>query len=353
MWFDVRAYPWRGGLAIYFLDITQRKAAQAEAARQTALLRAIVQTTDDLIYVKDRDSRMLLANPSCLETIGLPEAEVLGRNELEWGGDTEQYRRILENDRRIMDSGRTEQVEEAFEGPRGARVYRSTKTPMIDDAGDVVGLVGITTDITEINRAQRHKQLLIDELNHRVKNTLSIVQSIARRSFKASGVPDHLQSAFQGRIAALAATHDILTRETWEKVDLEELLANAMDACGIDPGRVNLRGPSIILMPKQAVTMTMAVHELCTNALKYGALSNETGRVEVGWDIAGHEPARLHLEWRESGGPEVAPPPRRGFGSMMIEGALAIELGGAVTIAFEPGGVRCAIDAPCPDYRPI
>jgi PAS domain S-box-containing protein len=211
--------------------------------------------------------------------------------------------------------------------------------------GSGVGSIGVILDINDRKRAEEHQRLLVNELNHRVKNTLSIIQGIAQQTFRGPGIPAQARAAFEGRLGALAATHNLLTQQNWEAAPIRQVIGDAVAAVTPRKERVEIEGPDLLLSPKTAVSLGMAVHELCTNALKYGGLSVPEGRVEVRWRI---EDGRLKLVWRERGGPEVREPETRGFGTRLIERGLAAELGGTATIAFERQGLVCAVDAPLP-----
>ncbi len=208
-----------------------------------------------------------------------------------------------------------------------------------------------STELRETQRAlaeaARRQRLLIDELNHRVKNMLSVVQSLARQTIGRNPDPAAAQRAFEGRLGALARAHDTLTRVHWEKAELAEVAEGAIDSCGV-ADRVALGGPTIWLDSRVAVTMAMALHELCTNAIKYGALSDERGQVTFAWRVAADPPPRLLLEWREMGGPPVVPPSRQGFGTRMLERALAGDLKAQVRLDFAPEGLVCTIEAEAP-----
>jgi two-component sensor histidine kinase len=227
-----------------------------------------------------------------------------------------------------------------------------------DISGDPVRVSGVTVDVTLTRRAdealraevahrkrsEQRQQMLLHELNHRVKNMLATVQSIARQSLGAPALGGPGRD-FEERLMALAWAYEILTREHWEGAPLREVIQRTM-APHIDhaASRLTLDGPDLWLTPNRALSIALAMHELATNAVKYGALSREGGRVEVRWrtlDAAG--PPRLELEWRESGGPPVAPPRRRGFGSRLIERSLSRELQGEVTLDFEPSGLVCRV----------
>lgn len=205
-------------------------------------------------------------------------------------------------------------------------------------------------EIEQRRRAEDHQKLLVNELNHRVKNTLAIVQSLAQQSFRDEVPPNEARRAFSARLSALAAAHNLLTRENWENALLSQIIATAVSGTtGANSDRVDLSGPDIQLAPQTAVSVAMALHELCTNAIKYGSLSNESGAVGVSWRVLGTaQSPRLHLEWTEHGGPPVEPPKSRGFGSRMIERGLAAELGGTVRLDFRASGLVCTIDAPLP-----
>lgn len=204
--------------------------------------------------------------------------------------------------------------------------------------------------LAENQEARRHQQLLINELNHRVKNTLSIIQSIAIQTLKGDTSPE-IREAFMARLMALADAHDILTAESWDGADLKTVIAKAADlhrAVG-ENSRFRLSGPPIRLTPKTAVAFSMAFHELATNAAKYGALSNVSGEVDVDWSVERSEAGdRLKLLWAERGGPAVVEPSRKGFGSRLIERGLAGELAGEAKLNFFSTGLTCTITAPFP-----
>jgi two-component sensor histidine kinase len=197
-------------------------------------------------------------------------------------------------------------------------------------------------------RAAEHQRLLIDELNHRVKNTLATVQSIAAQTLRTSETKEDARDALERRLLALSRAHDVLTRESWEGADLVEVVANALKPYEIsEKSRFQIKGPHVRVTPRMSLALAMALHELATNAVKYGALSNKTGTIEVSWELQnGVAPPRLSLRWMEAGGPPVVVPRRRGFGSRLIERTLAQDLDGQVTIAFPSTGVVCTVDAP-------
>ncbi len=211
--------------------------------------------------------------------------------------------------------------------------------------------VALRVALAENQEARRHQQLLINELNHRVKNTLAIIQSIAMQTLRGVDTPPEVRASFMARLVALADAHDILTSESWDGAEMETVIAKAAEVHRDAGGgsRFRLSGPSIRLTPKTAVALSMGFHELATNAAKYGALSGPMGVVDVIWSTEGSDgDGRFTLRWVEQGGPAVHEPLRRGFGSRLIERGLAGELAGAAKLDFRPTGLVCTITAPFP-----
>jgi len=215
-----------------------------------------------------------------------------------------------------------------------------------DETGRAVRFAGVVFDVSELKRHQQRQQMLINELSHRVKNTLATVQSIAMQSLRGRSEAEATDD-FVARLIALARGHDLLANESWEGAPLDEVVRRAIGPhAGADAARIATAGPEIWMPPRQALAITMALHELCTNAAKYGALSDAAGRVEISWERLAGE--RFRLTWRERNGPPVQPPQRRGFGSRLLERGLRQDLDGAIEIEFRPEGVVCTIEAPLP-----
>jgi two-component sensor histidine kinase len=208
--------------------------------------------------------------------------------------------------------------------------------------GTILRSRGVAMDITERVKSELHQRLMIAELNHRVKNSLAVVQSLAHQSFSANKSREEALSVFEGRLQALASAHTILTDQKWEQADLKEIAEAALRPHG-GPELIRIEGPATSITPKFAVALSMALHELATNSTKYGSLSTRGGHVDLAWALADH---RVDIRWTERGGPKVTEPARRGFGTRMIERALAADVGGKVVLAFPPEGVTCVISAP-------
>lgn len=203
-------------------------------------------------------------------------------------------------------------------------------------------------ELRERRESEKHRQLLINELNHRVKNTLTTVQSVVAQTLRNATSPREMREVLDGRLIALSEVHDLLTRENWEGTTIRDVVALALlPYRGQGAERFSVEGPGVAISPRTALALAMAVHELATNAIKHGALSVLNGRVDVNWQID-KVSDRLHLRWKEQGGPAVIAPARRGFGSRMIESALAADLGGTVQLEFATDGLCCTIDAPAP-----
>ncbi len=218
-----------------------------------------------------------------------------------------------------------------------------------DSEGRPLYMIGACLDITDRKRAEERQTLLLHELNHRVKNTLSTVQSLATQTLRSSSGPQAFQANFMARLMALSATHDILTQGLWESASLDEVLnAELKPYGGIDQQRIMAEGASVQLKPQQALSLGMALHELATNAAKYGALSSPQGTIRISWTVSpgGTSERQLAIRWREQGGPVVHPPEKKGFGTRLIDRSIAHELGGAIEMVYAPAGLECLIRVP-------
>lgn len=216
-------------------------------------------------------------------------------------------------------------------------------------------LIGVVADVTERRQAQERQSLLIRELHHRVKNTLATVQAIVGSTARSATSIDSFYEAFVGRIKSLSHTHSVLTEDTWQTASLQDLLVNELrpytddEDDGTLDGRISLAGPAVDLPSEVAVPIGMAIHELTTNAAKYGALSTRQGRVKVAWEVVpGGEAGTLRFEWRESEGPPVSPPSRQGFGSRLLQRVLTTQVQAEVRSAYAPEGFRLVMRAPLP-----
>ena len=323
-----------------------------DAGRELGLLRAALEAVDEAIVVTGPDldppgPRIEYVNAGFTRMTGYTAADVVGRTpRIFQGPDTD--RAVLDRLRTDMAAGRSSRGEAINYRKDGTAFFIEWLiSPVLDEQGRVAHWVSAQRDVTERKRAEARQRLLLAELNHRVKNTLAAVQSLAAQTARQAESADGFQVAFQSRLMALARSHDMLTEGGWEGAALHEVAQRTLAAYGGAPARCGVFGPPLRLVPTAVVTLNLAFHELATNAAKHGALSLPGGRVEVGWALepGGGGPV-LAISWRESGGPPVRPPERRGFGSRLIERGLPQEFGAEVALDFAPAGVECRIRLP-------
>jgi PAS domain S-box-containing protein len=223
------------------------------------------------------------------------------------------------------------------------RWWDTTVSPIVDD-GQVIRVLATSRDVTGEMRSETHRQLLVNELNHRVKNTLATIQSIATQSLRNAGVDPSVRGAFEGRLMAIAATHNVLTDKNWSAASLRQIIDGSVTPYRSSPEQLTISGQDLMVSPKPAVVLALAFHELAINALKYGALSAAAGHVDIHWSVEKGD--ELNIAWTEHGGPTVRQPERRGFGSRIVEMALPNELGGQVDVDYRADGLRCRIRSP-------
>jgi PAS domain S-box-containing protein len=316
--------------------------------RQYEQAAAIVDSSDDAIISADLEGVITSWNTGAERLFGYTARETVGEPVTLFtpaNGIAEELG-ILE---RIRRGEKINDYETARRRKDGTLLDVSLSiSPLTDTQGRIVGTSKIARDITERKRQQQNRELLINELNHRVENTLATVQSLAMQTLRHAATPAEGRDSFEARLVALSKAHDVLTREHWEGASLNKVVADAIAAysCDIKKSRFQVAGPIVRLQPKTVLALSMALHELATNAVKYGALSNRTGSVEINWRLIPGDQQRFQLRWAESGGPPVETPRRRGFGSRLIEQGLAQDLAGAARLTFARGGLVCAIDAP-------
>lgn len=343
------ARSWLEGDVQLVQDVAERTWAEVARARAENAARAseeryrrIFEQSSDLIVTCSLDREITGANPAAARALGLSREQLIGRKTSDLLLPKFRSISLAMLDRKLEEGGNT-RYEVELRGAGGKPLNVEINSGLtFDERGDPIEIHVVGRDITERKRWEAHQQLLVGELNHRVKNTLAIVQSLSHQTFRPDTPPTEAIAAFEGRLQALAAAHSLLTRENWEAASISDIVDGALSPfCERD--RCSREGPEVRLPPQTAVSLTLALHELATNAAKYGALTPGDGAVSVRWT---HDSDLLKLSWRESGGPPVAAPSRRGFGTRMLERALARELGGSVVLRYEPTGVVCEIEAP-------
>ncbi|MBR0995087.1 PAS domain-containing protein [Bradyrhizobium japonicum] len=315
-----------------------------ELTRATSDLKNFFESTEIATVFLDNDLRVMNFTPSITQILhlvetdtGRPIAHIKARIPIE---------ELFEDVRRVLRT--LASVERELSTPGGGTRYIVRILPYRSTDNFIAGVVVSFIDVTAITRAEERQRLLLAELQHRVRNTLGVVRSIARRSAESSTTVEEYASHLDGRLNAFARTQAMVTRDPDGGVDLEYLVIEELSAYNAREGeQMRVSGPKMRFQPKAAETFALAIHELATNAVKYGALSQPSGRVEISWRLdEGTAPAELVFEWREWGGPPVKPPQRRGFGTELLERTLAFEFKGQTDLAFNPAGLRCTITLP-------
>lgn len=314
------------------------------------LAHLIIENAADSIFVMDLQGRTVLANAAAEKTFGWPKEELFGKvlhdvvhhhypdgrpfpmEECALGQVFKSHTVLRKH-------------EDVFFHRNGTPIHVACSNAPVLLKGEMVGAVLIAVDITERKRAEEHQQLLMHELNHRVKNTLATVQALVAQTLRTATSNGEAREAIDARLTALSRAHDVLTRENWEGASLHQIVRQAIEP--FSSSRFDYDGPEVRLVPGKALAIAMALQELATNATKYGALSDHKGRVLISWAVdASSGAAFLRFSWEEKDGPKVVPPSKRGFGTRLIERSLAQELDGGALISFAPTGVVCAIDIP-------
>jgi PAS domain S-box-containing protein len=227
------------------------------------------------------------------------------------------------------------------------RWIESRSSVSYGEDGGPARVVGVNIDITERKYAEQHQRALNAELQHRVKNVLASVATVAQRTREGSGSMDEFLRLFEGRIQSMANAHALLSRNRWEGVSLADLVHNELAPC-VREGNAKVDGPKVLLSSEATQPIAIVLHELVTNASKYGALTTPQGRISVRWNWRrdAHVQGRLLLEWVETGGPRVGTPSQTGYGISAIRSLVPYELGGTVGLTFEADGLRCSIELP-------
>jgi two-component system, chemotaxis family, CheB/CheR fusion protein len=315
-----------------------------ELTRATSDLKNFLESTQIATVFLDNELRVMNFTPAITQVlhlvetdVGRPIAHIKARIPIEALYD--DVRNVL----RTLAS-----AEREVSAPDGGTRYIVRILPYRSIDNFIAGVVVTFVDVTAITRAEERQRLLLAELQHRVRNTLAVVRSIARRSAETSTSVEDYASHLDGRLNAFARTQSMVTRDPAGGVDLEYLVVEEMLGYNAREGeQLRVSGPPVRFQPKAAETFALAVHELATNAVKYGALSQRSGRVDISWrvdDVA--DPTELIFEWRERGGPRVEPPQRKGFGTELLERTLAFELKGNSNLAYDPPGLHCTIAIP-------
>ncbi len=355
-WFVRRVLPYRtrdnriAGLVITFIDVTDRHRATEEIDEARIYAEAIVETSQQPLIVLDARVQVQSANQAFYKLFGLIPDKAVGRSLYELGKgewDVPELRELMEE---VLPKDRQFQnVEMAFgsEGSNKRCLLLNARKLMRNGGREDLILLAIE-DITERKHAAAHQEMLIGELNHRVKNVLATVQAIMMQTSRGSASVEDFTKTFSGRLHALAQAHNLLVEKEWVGADVGQIVSDTLAPYRTsDEARVVAEGPRLMVRPQVGVALMMILHELATNALKYGALSVPAGKLLVTWHQNGAGKAeRFHVRWNEAGGPRVTPPLRQGFGTKLIERSTTHELGGEARLEYLEEGVRCELIFP-------
>jgi PAS domain S-box-containing protein len=333
------------GAVNLLMDVTEQHDAHLESER----LAAIVVSSDDAIISKTLEGIITSWNGGAARIFGYEASEMIGQSILrlippELHGEEAEILARLQRGERI------DHYETVRIAKDGRRVDVSlTVSPLRDRSGTVVGASKVGRDITERKQAEKLQRILTDELSHRVKNTLATVQAIASQSLARARSPADFISSFGGRLQALASAHTLLTRTQMQSADIMALVNEQVLVGAVNGDRISCSGPQLALEPQAAVHLALVLHELATNARKYGALSVPEGRLSVTWEVRTNGTCSLYLSWKESDGPKVSAPRGHGFGRALIEQTVRSH-GGEVSVHYHRDGLICEIDFPLPAH---
>jgi len=338
-------------LVAFKQSLIQARQAEQVLRESEARYRLLAENVTDVIVELNLRGEITFITPASERVLGWPPQDLVGRRSLDLihPDDVRRVEAAIEAHVAAGPSAPAITLQYRTQRRDGAEVWIEGQPKVIfDAAGVAVSLLDAMRDITERKAAEQRQILMMHELNHRVKNTLATLQSIALQTLGAAETPAAFNKSFNARLLALSNSHDVLTRNDWTGACVREVIAGQLRPHqGLDGDRFELEGPETLVNAKAALALGMAFGELATNAAKFGALSVDRGMVSVRWERhieAGA--ARLRLVWREQGGPRVSPRTRCGFGARLIERGLPHELGGATRLSFEPQGLVCEMDFP-------
>ena len=336
------------GVSAIVMDISARLETEAKLRESESRMRQILDNANSLIGVLRIDGTLIEANRSALELGGLTREDVIGRKFWDcfwWSHDQDEVARLKEAVA-AASQGQTQRYDAVARTDGDGRLAIDfSLSPVIGENGDVLYLVPSGFDISARKHSEERLAFAMREVNHRSKNLLAVVQSMLRQ-MRPDDVSDFVRD-FGGRLRALSACQDLLVQSPSETPDLKNLFLAQLAHLDITvTQRLHLNGPALEVTPEAAQSLGMAIYELATNAPKYGALQNPDGQVAIEWQFAGDTADRLHLIWRETGGPRIAAPKRRGFGSVVLEDMLAMALSARTEIMFHEHGVEWQLDGP-------
>jgi len=323
-------------------DITSRRQAAKALGDSESRLRLAIDAGRMAVWEYDVATEAITGSPELNRLLGFPEDASPSLQELRAGYYPGEQERVRAAGADALSRGeKFFEVEYRYVLPDQSLKWLLLRAEIVmGPTGAPERAVGVLLDITEKRQAMDRQQVLINELNHRVKNTLAIVQSIASQTLRSAADLPQAKHNIETRLMALSGAHDLLTAQSWERAQISAMVKKALLPFENDQSRIKASGPDIWLDPKTALDLALALHELLTNAAKYGALSIPQGNLSIHWRVACQKEETLHLDWIEADGPPVCQPKVIGFGSRLIKG-MAAECGGEAVFDFNPHGLRC------------
>jgi two-component sensor histidine kinase len=340
-----------GGVLVVCTDVTSQHMTNEALGNQTRNLKQIFEQAPGFMAVLRGPEHVFdLANAAYRQLVG--DRDLIGKpvREAVPEADGQGYFELLDEVYRTgiahVGSRMPLSVRPEVDAPPKQTFLDFVYAPIFEADGTVSGIFIEGSDVTERVRGEQQSQLINLELRHRVKNTLAVVNAIASQTLRGTSAEPAL-AVFHDRLVAFGRAHDILTASTWATASIREVVESALAAHQSEEERVSVSGPSIVLGSKQALSLSLAIHELATNALKYGALSNDLGRVEVSWRQETEDGvSAFHFSWLERDGPPVVKPSGTSFGSRLISHVLPLDFGGEVSIDYDANGLHCRLSAP-------
>jgi PAS domain S-box-containing protein len=333
-------------------DITEAHNAGQALRQSEALFKTFAQAMPNQVWSATPDGQLDWFNDQVFSYSGMRLEELVGGK---WAVMVHQddIAAATRNWAEALTSGKPYQTEFRLRSKDGSFNWHLARAlPIRNAAGEISRWIGTNTDISKLKQAEDHQQLLAYELQHRMANTMAMVSAIAGQTFRTTATKEEAQNALQARLRALSQAHAVLVQSSWKSAPMETVVEGALAPYRSGEGRITISGPAVDLPARRSLSLALALHELATNATKYGALSVPDGKLDVTWSITpGDEGALLDFCWREFGGPEVSPPTRRGFGSQLIETTLQADFGESASIDYAPAGLVCRFSAPLAGFE--
>lgn len=335
-----------GDFVSLMLQAERRRQTECKIEQQRTFLSQIVDITPNVVFVLDRDGRFVFVNQALSDLTGTAIDKLIGQVAVNFLPDEQRAAHLRQMDLEIIESkcDHLTSLEEFRDSQGGSHWFQIVKRPIMSMDGTETQVLGVAVDITERKRYEDRLAMLVRELDHRVKNNLFAVMIMAEQTAATSPSMEGFVSAFTGRIRAMSIAHEILAAANWQGAQLPQLIERLVEPFTVvQPQRVTVEGPPVLLPPPIAPAFCMILHELITNAATHGSLSAPNGTLDIHWQ---RQDGRLNLTWQEQDGPSINQPQRTGFGIELIKGTAEHQLRGEATLHFDEAGLRCEIGIP-------